>query len=81
MSPLSNQESQITAITAPVNNATKAAVVNQDSYAENIFNSAASDNVTPSTYNSFKTNAIANQNSSIQATNSDPTIAGTVATG
>lgn len=35
----------------------------------------------PSTYNSFKTNAIANQNSSIQATNSDPTIAGTVATG
>lgn len=50
----------------PVNNATKAAVVNQDSYAENIFNSAASDNVTPSTYNSFKTNAIANQNSSIQ---------------
>lgn len=50
----------------PVNNATKAAVVNQDSYAENIFNSAASDNVTSSTYNSFKTNAIANQNSSIQ---------------
>lgn len=56
-------------------------MVNQDSYAENIFNSAASDNVTSSTYNNFKTNAIANHNSSIQATNSDPTIAGTVATG
>ena len=59
--PVSNQESQITAVAAPNNNLNKTAAVNQDYAAENIANSAASGNVTPNTYSSLRTNAIANQ--------------------
>ena len=58
---VSNQESQITAVAAPNNNLNKTAAVNQDYAAENIANSAASGNVTPNTYSSLRTNAIANQ--------------------
>ena len=58
---VSNQESQITAVAAPNNNLNKTAAVNQDYAAENIDNSAASGNVTPNTYSSWQTNAIANQ--------------------
>ena len=61
--PVSNQESQITAVAAPNNNLNKTAAVNQDYSVENenIDNSAASGPVTPNTYSSLQTNAIANQ--------------------
>ena len=73
--PVSNQESQITAVAAPNNNLNKTAAVNQDYAAENIANSAASGPVTPNTYSSLQTNAIAKQDSSLQPTNSDATAA------
>ena len=73
--PVSNQESQITAVAAPNNNLNKTAAVNQDYAAENIANSAASGNVTPNTYSSWQTNAITKQDSSLQPTNSDATAA------
>ena len=49
-SPVSNQESQITAVAAPNNNLPKTAAVNQDYSVENedIANPAASGPVTPS---------------------------------
>ena len=72
---VSNQESQITAVAAPNNNLNKTAAVNQDYAAENISNSAASGPVTPNTYSSWQTNAIAKQDSSLQTTNSDATAA------
>ena len=72
---VSNQESQITAVAAPNNNLNKTAAVNQDYAAENIANSAASGPVTPNTYSSWQTNAIAKQDSSLQTTNSDATAA------
>ena len=72
---VSNQESQITAVAAPNNNLNKTAAVNQDYSAENIANSAASGPVTPNTYSSWQTNAIAKQDSSLQTTNSDATAA------
>ena len=74
---VSNQESQITAVTAPENNLTKTAAVNQDYSVENenIANFAASGYVTPSTYSSLQTNAITKQDSSLQTTNSDATAA------
>ena len=73
--PVSNQESQITAVAAPNNNLNKTAAVNQDYAAENIANSAASGPVTPNTYSSWQTNAITKQDSSLQTTNSDATAA------
>ena len=73
--PVSNQESQITAVAAPNNNLNKTAAVNQDYAAENIANSAASGPVTPNTYSSLQTNAITKQDSSLQTTNSDATAA------
>ena len=73
--PVSNQESQITAVAAPNNNLPKTAAVNQDYAAENIANSAASGYVIPSTYSSWQTNAITKQDSSLQTTNSDATAA------
>ena len=73
--PVSNQESQITAVAAPNNNLNKTAAVNQDYSAENIANSAASGPVTPNTYSSWQTNAITKQDSSLQTTNSDATAA------
>ena len=73
--PVSNQESQITAVAAPNNNLNKTAAVNQDYAAENIANSAASGHVTPSTYSSLQTNAITKHDSSLQTTNSDATVA------
>ena len=73
--PVSNQESQITAVAAPNNNLNKTAAVNQDYSAENIANSAASGPVTPNTYSSLQTNAITKQDSSLQTTNSDATAA------
>ena len=51
-SPVSNQQSQITAVAAPNNNLNKTAAVNQDHSAENISSSAVSRHVTPSTYSS-----------------------------
>ena len=71
--PVSNQESQITAIAAPNNNLNKTAAVNQDYSVENenIANSAASGHVTPSTYSSPETTA----NSKQQPANSDATAA------
>ena len=72
--PVSNQESQITAVAAPNNNLNKTAAVNQDYAAENIANSAASGNVTPNTYSSWRTNAIANQEpASSDSTTTTPT--------
>ena len=59
--PVSNQESQITAVTASDNNLTKATAVNQDYSAENISTSAGSDHVTPSTYSSPETGLAAEQ--------------------
>ena len=73
--PVSNQESQITAVAAPENNLPKTAAVNQDYAAENIANSAASGYVTPNTYSSLQTNTITKQDSSLQPTNSDATAA------
>ena len=73
--PVSNQESQITAVAAPENNLPKTAAVNQDYAAENIANSAASGYVTPNTYSSWQTNTITKQDSSLQPTNSDATAA------
>ena len=75
--PVSNQESQITAVAAPNNNLNKTAAVNQDYSVENenIANSAASGPVTPNTYSSLQTNAITKQDSSLQTTNSDATAA------
>ena len=73
--PVSNQESQITAVAVPNNNLSKTAAVNQD-YSfenENIANPAASGHVTPSIYSSLQTNAITKQDSSLQTTNSDAT--------
>ena len=74
---VSNQESQITAVTAPENNLTKTAAVNQDYSVENenIANSEASGHVTPSTYSSLQTNVITKHDSSLQTTNSDATAA------
>ena len=62
-SPVSNQQSHITAVAAPENNLPKTAAVNQDYSVENenITNPAASGPVTPNTYSSLQTNAIANQ--------------------
>ena len=51
-SPVSNQQSQITAVAASNNNLNKTAAVNQDHSAENISSSAVSRHVTPSTYSS-----------------------------
>ena len=73
--PVSNQESQITAVAVPNNNLSKTATVNQDHSAENISTSAASGHVTPNTYSSLQTNAITKQDSSLQITNSDATAA------
>ena len=75
--PVSNQESQITAVAAPNNNLPKTAAVNQDYSVKNedIANSAASGHVTPNTYSSWQTNAITKQDSSLQTTNSDATAA------
>ena len=73
--PVSNQESQITAVAVPNNNLSKTATVNQDHSAENISTSAASGHVTPNTYSSLQTNAITKQDSSLQTTNSDATAA------
>ncbi|NUF99093.1 hypothetical protein GYW21_10095 [Lactobacillus mellis] len=69
--PVSNQESQITAVTASDNNLTKATAVNQDYSAENISTSAVSDHVTPSTYSSPETGLAAEQ----QPASSDSTAA------
>ena len=71
--PVSNQESQITAVDAPKNNLTKTAAVNQDYSFENknIANPAASGYVTPSTYSSSETTV----NSKQQPANSDATAA------
>ena len=69
--PVSNQESQITAVTASDNNLTKATAVNQDYSAENISTSAVSDRVTPSTYSSPETGLAAEQ----QPASSDSTAA------
>ena len=71
--PVSNQESQITAVAAPNNNLPKTAAVNQDYSVENenITNPAASGHVTPSTYSSPETTA----NSKQQPANSDATAA------
>ena len=73
--PVSNQESQITAVAVPNNNLSKTAAVNQDYSFENknIANPAASGHVTPSIYSSLQTNAITKQDSSLQTTNSDST--------
>ena len=73
--PVSNQESQITAVAVPNNNLSKTAAVNQDYSFENknIANPAASGHVTPSIYSSLQTNAITKQDSSLQTTNSDAT--------
>ena len=75
--PVSNQESQITAVAAPNNNLPKTAAVNQDYSVKNedIANSAANGNVTPNTYSSLQTNTITKQDSSLQPTNSDATAA------
>ena len=75
--PVSNQESQITAVAAPNNNLPKTAAVNQDYSVENedIANPAASGHVTPNTYSSLQTNTITKQDSSLQTTNSDATAA------
>ena len=75
--PVSNQESQITAVAVPNNNLSKTATVNQDYSVENenIANPAASGPVTPNTYSSLQTNAITKQDSSLQTTNSDATAA------
>ena len=69
--PVSNQESQITAVTASDNNLTKATAVNQDYSAENISTSAVSNHVTPSTYSSPETGLAAEQ----QPASSDSTAA------
>ena len=71
--PVSNQESQITAVAAPNNNLPKTAAVNQDYSveSEDIANPAASGHVTPSTYSSPETTA----NSKQQPANSDATAA------
>ena len=71
--PVSNQESQITAVDAPKNNLTKTAAVNQYYSFENknIANPAASGYVTPSTYSSSETTV----NSKQQPANSDATAA------
>ena len=69
--PVSNQESQITAVTVSDNNLTKATAVNQDYSAENISTSAVSDHVTPSTYSSPETGLAAEQ----QPASSDSTAA------
>ena len=69
--PVSNQQSQITAVAAPNNNLNKTAAVNQDYSAENMANSAASGHVTPSTYSSSETTT----NSKQQPANSDATAA------
>ena len=58
---VSNQESQITAVTTSENNMDRTAAVNQDYSAENISNSGESGSVTPNTYSSLQTNTIANQ--------------------
>ena len=63
--PVSNQESQITAVDAPKNNLTKTAAVNQDYSAENISTSAVSRHITPSTYSSLNNNAIVNQEAEV----------------
>ena len=63
--PVSNQESQITAVAAPKNNLTKTAAVNQDYSAENISTSAVSRHVIPSTYSSLNNNAIVNQEAEV----------------
>ena len=60
-SAVSNQESQITAVTTSENNMDRTAAVNQDYSAENISNSGESGSVTPNTYSSLQTNTIANQ--------------------
>ena len=73
--PVSNQQSQITAVAVPNNNLSKTATVNQDHSAENISTSAASGHVTPNTYSSLQTNAITKQDSSLLPTNSDATAA------
>ena len=73
--PVNNQESQITAVAAQENNLSKTAAVNQDYSAENISNSAASDNVTTSTYSSLNNNEIAKQETAVSdSTNAASTV-------
>ena len=73
--PVNNQESQITAVAAPENNLSKTAAVNQDYSAENISNSAASGNVTTSTYSSLNNNEIAKQETAVSdSTNAASTV-------
>ena len=60
--PVSNQESQITAVAAPNNNLNKTAAVNPKSYSSNISHpTPVSYNVTPNTYNSPETGLAAKQ--------------------
>ena len=70
--PVSNQESQITAVAAPNNNLNKTAAVNPKSYSSNINSpTSVNYNVTPNTYNSPETGLAARQ----QIDSSDSTAA------